>query len=156
MDPFLPFSDQEPSTSYKYPPSWPPLPDTLLLKISTWNFHSIFLRVKKTSSMTSRMTLSSISLIRNPQHPQVPSFLTPHSWHTSNKDINTKLSGYLPWDKMKSSLSNFYQIIMYTPPLPQNLPQHQFRVAHSNLPSGQLSMLVPLGLRITFLFDICL
>ena len=33
---------------------------------------------------------------------QVPSFLTPPSWHTSNKDINTKFSGYLPRGKKTS------------------------------------------------------
>ena len=30
---------------------------------------------------------------------QVPPFLTPPSWHTSDWAINTKLSGYLPWGK---------------------------------------------------------
>ena len=30
---------------------------------------------------------------------QVPTWRTPLSWHTSNKDINMKLSGYLPWGK---------------------------------------------------------
>ena len=30
---------------------------------------------------------------------QVPTFLTPPSWQTSNWDINTKFSGYLPWGK---------------------------------------------------------
>ena len=29
----------------------------------------------------------------------------PHSWHTSNKDINTKLSEYLPWGEIRSSIT---------------------------------------------------
>ena len=33
--------------SSRYPPFLTPLPDTLLIKISTWNFQCIFLRVKK-------------------------------------------------------------------------------------------------------------
>ena len=36
---------------------------------------------------------------------QVPPFLTPHSWHTSNKDINTKLSGYLSLGQTRSSMT---------------------------------------------------
>ena len=80
----------------------PPLPDTLLIKISTRNFQCIFLG----------------STYDHPWHQgwpcppsfpsgtlnvlQIPPFLTPHSWHTSNKDINTKLSGYLPWGKVRS------------------------------------------------------
>merc|ERR1711888_11657 len=39
-------SGQEPSMSSKYPPSGPPLPDTLLIEISTQNFQGIFLGVK--------------------------------------------------------------------------------------------------------------
>ena len=35
---------------------------------------------------------------------QVPAFLTPPSWHTSNWDINTKFSAYLPWSLPKSSI----------------------------------------------------
>ena len=45
-DQFLHFSSQEPSLSSEYPTSWPPLPYTLPIKISTQNFQGIFLRVK--------------------------------------------------------------------------------------------------------------
>ena len=44
-DPSLHVSDQEPSMSYKYTPSWPSIPDTLLIQISTWKFPGIFLGV---------------------------------------------------------------------------------------------------------------
>ena len=37
---------QVPPTSSKYPPSWPPLPDTLPIELSTRNFQGIFLGVK--------------------------------------------------------------------------------------------------------------
>ena len=46
-DHVLHVSGQEPSTSSKYPPSWSPLPDTLLIAISAQNFHGIFLGVIK-------------------------------------------------------------------------------------------------------------
>ena len=131
------------------PPGSTPLLDTLIIKISTWNFQGVFLWVKQdspwyegwhcpqrlrsgtlnilqvpkwriplswhtstnninmklsgylpwgktTSTKTSRMTLSSKSLIKKPQCPPGTPFFTPNSWHTFNKDINTKLSGYLP------------------------------------------------------------
>ena len=44
-DPVLQVSHQEPPMSSKYPPSWPPLPDSLLIEISTQNFQGIFLGV---------------------------------------------------------------------------------------------------------------
>ena len=143
--------------SSKYPLSWPPLPDTLTIEISTQNFQGIFLGVKNiihdvrndyvlhvsgqelsTSSKyppswpppswhTSNWEINSKFLYiflgvkkhhswhqESPSHPfcwsgtlnvlQVPPFLTPPSWHTSNWDINTKLSGYLPWRLSKSSI----------------------------------------------------
>ena len=46
-DPVIHVYCQEPSTSSKYPPSWPPLPDTILIEISTQNFQGTFLGVKK-------------------------------------------------------------------------------------------------------------
>ena len=49
--------------------------------------------------MTSRIALSSKFPIWNPQRPRSTPFLTLHSWHTSNKDINMKLSGYHPMDQ---------------------------------------------------------
>ena len=45
------------------------------------------------SSRASRMIISFMSPVRNPQCPPSTPLLDPHSWHTSNKDINTKLSG---------------------------------------------------------------
>ena len=36
----------------------------------------------------------------------VPPFLTPHSWHTSNKYINIQILGYLPWGKIRSSMTS--------------------------------------------------
>ena len=37
---------------------------------------------------------------------QVPPWRTPHSWHTSKKDINTKLSGYHPLGQTRSSMTS--------------------------------------------------
>ena len=37
---------------------------------------------------------------------QVPPFLTPPSWHTSNKDINMKFSGYLHWGTKTSFMTS--------------------------------------------------
>ena len=45
-DPLLNVPDQEPTTSSKYPPSCPPIPDTLLIKISTQNVQGILLWAK--------------------------------------------------------------------------------------------------------------
>ena len=56
------------------------------------------------SSMSSRMTLSSMSPVRNPQCPPSTPLLDPPSWHPSNWDISTKFSGYLPWSLSKSSI----------------------------------------------------
>ena len=50
--------------------------------------------------MTSRMNLSSKFLIRNPQH------FNPHSWHTSIKEINKKLTGHHSWVKIISSMTS--------------------------------------------------
>ena len=58
------------------------------------------------SSLSSRMTLSSKCPIRNPQHPPSNPLLDPHpSWPSSNWDINTKFSGYLPWGKKTSFMT---------------------------------------------------
>ena len=57
------------------------------------------------SSMTSRMTLSSKCPVKNPQCPPSTPKKDPHSWHTSNKDINTKLLESLPGGKMVPSMS---------------------------------------------------
>ena len=90
------------------PPFLTPLPDTLLMKISTQNAQGIFLGVKKhhpwhqvwpcPPSLWSR-TLSKF------QYP--PS--CPTSWSTSNKDNHMKVSEYLP--KGLLSLSMSYKVI---------------------------------------------
>ena len=54
----LQVSGQETSMSSKYLPSWPPIPDTFLIKISTWNFQGIFLRVNKTRGLQLRLGIS--------------------------------------------------------------------------------------------------
>ena len=77
-------------------PFWPPIPDTLLIKISTRNFQGIFLRVKQGHPGYQGWPCPPSFLSGTINVLQVPSFWTPHSWHTSNKDINTKLSDYLP------------------------------------------------------------
>ena len=61
---------------------------------------------KRTSFMTSGMTQSSMSLVRNLQCQQSTPLLDPPSWHTSNCDINTKFSGYLPWGKRTSEMTS--------------------------------------------------
>ena len=58
------------------------------------------------SYMTSKITLSSKSLVRNPQCLQVPSYLTRHSLHTSNTDIHTKFSGHLSQGQTRSSMTS--------------------------------------------------
>ena len=55
-------------------------------------------------SITSKITLSSMSLVKNPQSPPSTLKKNPPSWHTSNKDINIKLSRFLYWDQMRSSM----------------------------------------------------
>ena len=56
--------------------------------------------------MTSGMTQSSMSPVRNLQCQQSTPLLDPPSWHTSNCDINTKFSGYLPWGKRTSEMTS--------------------------------------------------
>ena len=73
-----------------------PLLDTLPIKISTQNFHDIFLGVKKGHPWHQVWPCPPNLLSGTFNVLQVPTFLTPPSWYTSNKDINTKLSRYLP------------------------------------------------------------
>ena len=71
-DPTLHVSYQEPSIFSKYLPFLHPLPDALLMNISTQIFHSMFF-TENISFMLSRRTLPSMSPIRNPQsHPSTP------------------------------------------------------------------------------------
>ena len=58
------------------------------------------------SSMASRMRLSSKSPFRNPQRPPSTPMKDLHSWHTSNKDIDTKLSEYLPEGQTRSFMTS--------------------------------------------------
>ena len=52
----------------------------------------------------SRMTLTAMSLIRNPVHPpNTPFFDRPFLTHFNN-DINMKIAGYLPWGLPVSSV----------------------------------------------------
>ena len=78
-------------TPFLTPPSW---------HTSNWDINTKFSgylpKDQIGSWKTSRMILSSKSPVRSPQRSPTPSFLTPHYWHTYNKHINTKLSGYLP------------------------------------------------------------
>ena len=81
-------SSKSPVRNNQGPPSTPmkdpPILDPILIMISKQNFQGIFLWViqgQTRSSMTSRMTLSSKSPVRNPQRPPSspmmdPSFLT--------------------------------------------------------------------------------
>ena len=72
--------------------------------LSTWNFHCIILKVKqhhprhKGWQFPPSLQSGTINIL------QVPPFLTPHSWHPSNKDIIMKLSGYLSWVNHVNSL----------------------------------------------------
>ena len=91
----LQVSGQEPSKFSKSPPSWPPLPDTLLIEISTRNFQDIFLGVKNIIHGVWNDHVLHVSGQEPPKSSKYP-FLTPPSWHTSNWDIDTKFSGYLP------------------------------------------------------------
>ena len=98
-DPVIHVSGKEPSTSSKYPPSWSPPPDTLPIEISTWDFQSMFLRVIEHHSWHQEWPCQPCLRAGTLNVCQVPPFLTPPSWHTSNWDINTKFSGYIPWGK---------------------------------------------------------
>ena len=47
-----------------------------------------------------------MSPVRNPQCPLSAPLLDPPFWHTSNRDINTKCSGYLSWGKRTSFMTS--------------------------------------------------
>ena len=64
---------------------------------------------------------------------QVPPFLTPPSWHTSNKDINTKFSGYLSWARIWSPMTSRMTMSSMSlirtpqcPPTPPHFLDHPF------------------------------
>ena len=77
--PVLHVSSQEPSISSKYPPSWPSIPDILLIKISTPNFQFIFLRVNKHHPWHQGWTFPPCIWSGTLNILQVPPFMTPHS-----------------------------------------------------------------------------
>ena len=82
-----------------------PLLDTLLIEIMTLHFLGMFLRVKEHHSW--RQVLPCHPCLRSGTLNilQVPPWRTPHSWHTSNSDIDRKFSGYLPWGKNTSFMT---------------------------------------------------
>ena len=88
------------------------------------------------TSMMSRMILSSKSPLRNPQYLQVPNWRTPPSWHTSNKAINIKFSGYLAWDQTRSSMMSRMTLSSWSAVRnPQNPPSSHMK----GPPSSQCS-----------------
>ena len=74
------------------------------------------------SSRISRLILSSMSPVRKWQRPPSTLLLDPHSWHTYNKDINTKLLGYLPLGvprlSMMSRMTISYMYLARNPQCP--------------------------------------
>ena len=121
-DPVLQVSNQEPSMSSKYPNSWPPILDTLIIKISTRNFQGIFLRVKQHhpwhQGWPCPWSLRSGTL----NVFQVPSFLTPIP--------DTFL--------IKISTQNFQGIFLG---VKQHHPWHQWWPCPPSLRSGTLNIL---------------
>ena len=87
----------------------PPILDTLLIKISTRNFQGIFLRVDQGHPWCQEWPCPPSLWSGTLNVLQVPQFLIPPSWHTSCKDINTKISGYLPWGLPRKSMN--YKVI---------------------------------------------
>ena len=87
-DPVIHIFGQEPSMSSKYPPSW-----TLFLTHFLWIYQHKTCRVLSLdlirSSMTSEMTMSSKSLVRNPQSPpSTPLLALPRPEHSTPSPVN--------------------------------------------------------------------
>ena len=99
-------SCQKPSMSSEYPHEGPTLLYTLLINILTQNFQGIFLGVKQGIPWHWRWSCHPCLLSGTLNVLQVPLWRTPHCWHTSNKDINTKLSGYLQWGQTSSFMTS--------------------------------------------------
>ena len=91
------------------------LPDTVLIEISTQNFQGIFLGVNKHHSWCQEWPCSPCLRSETLNVLQVPPFLTPPSWHTSNWDINMKFSGYLPCGKKTSFMTSGMTISPMSP-----------------------------------------
>ena len=102
-DPGLHVSGQEPPNILQVPPFLTPLPDRLPIEISTQNFQGIFLGVKKHHSWRQEWPCPPCLRSGTLNVLQVPPFLTPPSWHTSNWVISMKFSGHLPWGKKHHS-----------------------------------------------------
>ena len=84
----------------------PGLYSALLIEISTQNFQVIFLGVKEHHSWRQEWPCHQCLQSGTLNVLQVPPFLTPPSWHTSNWDIHTKFSGYLPGGKKTSFMTS--------------------------------------------------
>ena len=91
-------SSMSPVRNPQCPPSttMKALLETFLLKISTQNFQGTYLWVKQGHPWHQGWLCPPCLLSGTLNILQVPPWRTPHSWHTSNKGINTKLSWYLP------------------------------------------------------------
>ena len=92
-------SSMSPARNPQRPPSTPyqgqGVLETLLIILECWNL-ALRSGIKCEEQIWGqRWSMSSMSLVRNTQRPPSALILDPHSWHTSNKDIDTKLSGYL-------------------------------------------------------------
>ena len=111
----LQVSSQEPLLSSKYPHEGPPVLDTLLIKILTLNVQGIFLGVKQGNKWHKRWPCHPSILSETVTILQVPAWTTPYSWHTSIKDINTKLSGYFPLGQTRSSISSWTTLTFKSP-----------------------------------------
>ena len=63
---------------------------------------------------------------------QVPSFFAPNLWHPSYKDINTKLSGYIPFGQKRSYMTSKITLsAKYLVMNPQCLQLPPFLTPHS-------------------------
>ena len=77
------------------------------IKIMTRNLQDMILGVPQGHSWCQGWPCPPCLWSGTPNVLQVPLFLTPPpSWHTSNWDINTKFSGYLPWGKKTSFMTS--------------------------------------------------
>ena len=93
-DPVLQVSGQEPSTSSEYSHEGPPILDTLLIKISTWNLQGIFLWAKQSHPWHQGWPCPPSILSGTFNVLQVPPWRTPQFWHTSNKDLKLRVSSF--------------------------------------------------------------
>ena len=82
---------QEPSTSSKYPHQGHGVLDTLLIMLKCWNFaHRLGIECPE-QLWGQRCSMSSISLVRNPQCHPSHWWWWGESWHTSNHVRRLKL-----------------------------------------------------------------